>query len=202
LSLSYRGKKAEALAEIDRAIDYFGEDSSRIEAIALGARTAIELGNDARAQAYFAIADKSYPDNPTPGILRHLIAVETGHKEAAAAAADGLVALYGANPDVVRTLISTWFSAGEAAEARVFLQRNISKNGDDMTIGTLDFYLAVLMSQDSPTDADRAAALKILDDAEARFKTKLGPDNEVFVAITGIRNALQPQTAPAPEAGE
>ena len=77
-------------------------------AIALGARTAAELGDDARTQAYFAVADKDYPDNPTPGILRHIIAIAVGNKTAASEAADALVASYGSNPNVVRTLISTW----------------------------------------------------------------------------------------------
>jgi tetratricopeptide (TPR) repeat protein len=198
VSLSIRGKKAEALVENDKAIDAYGEDSSRINAIALGARTAIELGDDARAQAYFAIADKDYPDNPTPGILRHMIAVQTGNRAAASEAADSVVASFGSNPNVVRTLISTWYSVGAAAEARAFLQRSIAKGGEEMTVATLNFYLAVLLSQDSPGDADKAAALTALDEAESRFKTVLGPENEVYRAIADIRAALQAK-APAPD---
>jgi hypothetical protein len=62
-----------------------------------------------------------------------------------------------------------------------------------MTVGTLDFYYAVLLAQGSPTDEDRALALKTLDDGEARFKTGLEPENEVFGVIAEIRAALQPQ---------
>jgi uncharacterized protein HemY len=199
MSLAFRGKKAEALLEVDTAIDAYGEDPSRINAIAFGARTAAELGDDAKAQAYFAIADKDYPNSPTPGILRHMIAVETGNGAAASAAADALVASFGSNPSVVRTLVSTWYSAGNTAEAREFLQRSIAKGGEDMAVATLNFYLAVLLSQGSPIDADKAVALTALDEAESRFKTALGPENEVYDAIAQIRSALQ-APAPAPDA--
>jgi tetratricopeptide (TPR) repeat protein len=199
MSLAYRGKKAEALPEIDRAIAAYGEDPERINALALGVRTASEIGDEAKVQAYYAVVDKDYPDNPTPGILRHMIGVETGDKAAAAAAADGLVVSFGSNPNVVRTVISTWFSAGDGASAHEFLVRNIAKGGEDMTIGTLNFYLAVLLSQGAPGEADKAAGLAALDDAEARFKPVLGPDNEVFGVIAEMRAAFQPQ-GPAPSA--
>ncbi len=197
LTLTFRGKKAEALAEIDKAIDYYGEDQSRIDALALGARTAVELGDRAKAQDYYAIADRDYPDSPTPGLLRHLIAVQTGDAAAAATAADGLVPLYGSDPNIVRTLISSWYSTGDAAAARAFLERNIAGSADDLTLGTLDFYLAVLLSQDEATDADKTAALQALDEAEAHFKAKLGPENAVFGVMANIRNSLVPTPAPA-----
>ena len=126
-----------------------------------------------------------------------MIAVQTGDKAAAAAAADGLVLRYGSNPNVVRSLVSTWFAAGDNAEARTF-DRNIAKSTDDMTIGTLDFYLAVLLSQEGTSDENKAGALKALDAAEAHFKVALSPDNEVFGVIADIRNSLRP---PAPAAG-
>ncbi len=198
LSLRYRGKKTEAIVEVDKAIEGYGEDSSRIDAIALGARTAAELGDGAKAEGYYALTDKFYPGSPTSGILRHMIAVQTGDKAAAAAAADGLVPRYGSNPNVVRSLVSTWFAAGDNAEARDFLDRNIAKSTDDMTIGTLDFYLAVLLSQEGTSDENKAGALKALDAAEAHFKVALSPDNEVFGVIADIRNSLRP---PAPAAG-
>jgi tetratricopeptide (TPR) repeat protein len=198
-TLVMRGKKAEALAQADKAILAYGEDSGKLNAIALGARTASEMGDHARAESYFAIAEKDYPDNPTPGILRHLVAVQTGDKAAASAAADGLLSGYGSNPNVVRTLISTWYTAGEAAEAQAFLQRGLAKGGDDMTVATLDFYLAVLLAQGSPDDAGRALALKSLDEAEAKFKITIGPENDVYGIIAQIRESLQPA---APETAE
>jgi tetratricopeptide (TPR) repeat protein len=200
-SLAYRGKKAQALPEVDKAIVSYGSEAGLINAIALGARLASELGDDAKVESYFALADKDYPDSPNPGILRHLVSVDAGKKEAAAAAADSLAAKYGSNPNVVRAVVTNWFSAGDVADARDFLQRNIAKGGDDMTLGTLNFYLAVLLVQNTPSEDDRKVALKALDDAEAHFKTSLGQENEVYGVIAGIRKSLQPQSAsPAPEA--
>jgi tetratricopeptide (TPR) repeat protein len=198
VSLAFSGKKAEALAELDEAIAAYGDDSDKVGAIALGAKTASELGDDARAQGYFALADAAFPESPTPGVVRHMVAVETGRKGEAILAADGLIAAYGSNPNVVRSLISTWYSAGEAATAREFLERSIAKGGGDMTVATLDFYLAVLLSQDSPSAEDRAAALAALDGAESRFQAALGPDNEVYGIIAEIRASLQ---SPAPADG-
>jgi tetratricopeptide (TPR) repeat protein len=198
MSLVHRNKKAEALPAIDAAIIAYGEDSDRVNAIALGARTATELGDADKAESYFALAEKDYPGRPTAGILRHMVAVETKNAAAADAAADRLVASYGSDPNVVRAIVSAWFTAGDSAAARSFLERNIAKGGDDMTIGALEFYFAVLLAQESPTAADKAAALAALDVAQARLKAALGegPDNSVLGVIAGMRQSLAPESAP------
>jgi tetratricopeptide (TPR) repeat protein len=203
-SLVYRNKKTEALPAIDAAIAAYGKDSDRVNAIALGARTATELGEADKAESYFALAEKDYPGTPTAGILRHMVAVETKNTAAANTAADGLVASYGSNPNVVRAIVSAWFTSGDAVAARSFLERNIAKGGDDMTIGALEFYLAVLLAQESPTAADKTAALAALDVAEARLKTALGegPDNSVLGVIAGIRQSLAPESAPGGPQGK
>jgi tetratricopeptide (TPR) repeat protein len=197
MSLVYLDRKAEAFPEIDAAIAAYGESSERINAIALGARTAAQLGDVAREESYFAIADKDYPNIPTSGILRHMVAVEAGDKAAALVAADALVASYGSNPSVVRAMISTWYAAGDSATARDFLQRSIAKGGDDGVLGTLDFYLAILIAQAASSDADKAVALKALDDAKAHFLVSLGPDNEVYGVMDEVRNELQGDPAKA-----
>jgi hypothetical protein len=87
--------------------------------------------------------------------------------------------------------------------ARSFLERNIAKGGDDMTIGALEFYLAVLLTQESPTAADKAAALTALDVAEAHLKAAFGEgqDGGVLGVIAGMRRSLAPESAPdAPQA--
>ena len=126
-----------------------------------------------------------------------MVAVEAGDKAAALVAADALVASYGSNPSVVRAMISTWYAAGDSATARDFLQRSIAKGGDDGVLGTLDFYLAILIAQAASSDADKAVALKALDDAKAHFLVSLGPDNEVYGVIDEVRNELQGDPAKA-----
>ncbi len=206
LSLANRGKKAEALVEVDRAVEFYSEDSSRIDGIVLGARVSAVLGDNATTQKYFAAAEKYYPNTPTAGILRHMIALQLGDKPGAAAAADSLVPLYGSNPNVIRTLLSTWLSAGDEDSARAFLDRNIASSQDDLTVGTLNFYLAVLLTQNTPNDADKASALKALDAAETRLKAAIAPDNGVFGIIAEMRNNLEAPAAPegdaSPESGD
>lgn len=194
MSLVYRNKKAEALPEIDAAIAAYGEDSDRVNAIALGARTATDLGDADKAELYFSLAEKDYPNTATAGILRHMVAVETKNAVVAGSVADSLVASYGSNPNVVRAIVSAWYSAGDIASARSFLERNIAKDGDDMTVGALEFYLAVLLSQGSPSAADKASALAALDAADARLKPALGEgqDDGLFSVIAGMRRSLSP----------
>jgi Uncharacterized protein conserved in bacteria containing a divergent form of TPR repeats len=202
MSLVYRGKKAAALPEIDAAIAAYGGDSDKINAIALGARTAASLGDAARAEGYYASAEKAFPHTATAGILRHMIAVESKDAVAAADAADATVAAYGSNPNVVRALVSAWVATGDSAAARAFLERNIAKDGDDLTIGALEFYLAVLLAQGSPSPADRAAALGALDAAASRLKRGIGEggqDNGVFGVIESLRRSLGADDEPAAE---
>lgn len=200
--LVYLRKNAEALPEIDAAIAASGAGSQRLDAIALGARAASELGDELKAESYFALAEKSSPGSAAPGLMRHMIAVETGRKAAADAAADGLVPLFGFDPAVVRALLSTWYAGGDAPSARAFLERNIAKDGDDLTLGVLEFYLAVVLLQDSPSAADKASALEALGSAETRLKAGAasglafgGPDEGLLATIAGMKRSLASEGA-------
>jgi len=46
------------------------------------------------------------------------------------------------------------FEQAQVAPARDFLQRSIAKGGDDGVLGTLDFYLAILIAQAAPFDSN------------------------------------------------
>ena len=183
-------KKIEALRVIDASISAYGESQDRINAIVLGARTASRLGDAAKEEGYYSKADEAFPKSPTPGILRHMIAVENGRKEAAQAAAEGLVAAYGSNPNVARAIVSSWVAAGERATARSFLERRIAAGGGDATLSTLNFYLAVLIAQGDPSAADRAEGLAALDAAASQLKAAGGGDLEVYRIMDGVRASL------------
>jgi hypothetical protein len=196
--LVYSDKKAEALREIDASIAAYGESEDRVNAIALGARIASRLGDSAREEGYYALADKGFPKSPTPGILRHMIAVEAGRKEAAQAVAEALVASYGSNPNVLRAIVSSWIASGERATARSFLQGSIAKGGGDGTLGALNFYLAVLLAQGDPSDEDKAAALAALAAAASHFKASVGADSEVYRVMDYMRESLMSGSADKP----
>ena len=185
------GKKVAALDQLDKAIDLLPNPSSRFEAIALGARTAAEAGDALRSESYLARGEELLPQDPSPGLLRHYIAVEYQDAAAADAAADGLMSRYSNNPSVIRALISTWYGSGKQGEAQAFLERTIARTSDDLSLGALKFYIAVLLSQGEPAEAERTRGLSMLAEAEEHMK-KASPDDEaVFQAIAGVRARLE-----------
>ena len=205
LSLLAREMKVEALEAFDGAIEAYGEDPARFDSIALAARTAGELGDAPLRERYLADADAVFGGtSPMPNLLRHYIGVEQGDDAAATAAADALLVEFGNDPSVVQSLIGTWYGAGKTAEARSFLERSIVTTADDLTLGALNFYLAVLLIQDEPTEETSASALTALDAAEASLTKVLEPDNGVFGAIAEMRATLTGEAtdaeAPAEEA--
>jgi tetratricopeptide (TPR) repeat protein len=203
LSLLAREMRVEALAAFDGSIEAYGEDPARFDSIALAARTASELGDDGLLQKYLASADAVYDGaSSMPNLLRHYICVERGDDAAAMAAADALVGEYGGDPAVVRALIGTWYGAGKIAEAFSFLERNIAGSQDDLTLGALNFYLAVLLIQEAPTEEAPTAALAALDAAEASMTKVLEPENGVFTAIAEMRAALTGEGAEPEAAAE
>lgn len=197
LSLLIEGKRAECLDIFDRAIAAIPSPESRFDAIALAARAAADLGDAVRGEQYLARADRDYPGNPSPLLLRHLVAVQHGAADAADAAADALAAGYGANPEVIRNIVSAWYSAGQAAAARAFLERNAAAASDDAVIGTLLFYDAILMLELAEDAAGRAAASTVLDRAEASMQKVFAPGDEVFGVIAQVRAQMAAAEAEA-----
>ncbi len=192
------GRSAEGLAALDEAIAAYGDAPDRLQALAVGARKSAELGNLPAYERYMGLVDDAMPGNPTPDLLRHLISVERGWDAKAAEVADKLVAAY-ADPQVVRTLVSTWYGAEKGDAAKAFLERRIAAAKDESGTAVLHFYLAVLLAQDLGPGSDPAAALASLDKAEALFKKTAAPDDEIFGSIEQVRQGIAAATAPAAE---
>jgi hypothetical protein len=193
-----QNRNEEGMKALDEAIAAYGEGPDRLQAIAVAARKAAELGDRPAYERYMGNIDAAMPDNPTPNLLRHMIAVERGWDAEANKLADALALSNGSAPQVVRTILSSWFGAGKAAEARAFLDRNIASSKDEAAKATLNFYLAVLVAQDEViSDADRSAGVAALDAAEAYFKKNAKPEDDVLQAISQVRGVLVPPPAPA-----
>ncbi|HRY53284.1 MAG TPA: hypothetical protein P5133_06040 [Spirochaetia bacterium] len=190
-----QGKKAEGMQALDEAIAAYGESPERFQAMAMAASKAAELGDLPAYERYLSALEAAMPDNPTPDLLRHMIAVERGWDAKADAIADGLAAR-SSSPQIVRTLVSTWYNAGKAASARAFLDRGIASLAGEESKAAFRFYLAVLIAQEPASEADRAAALAALDAAEAYFAKAELPEEGVLEAIAEIRAGLR---SPAPE---
>jgi hypothetical protein len=195
IALQNGDRPVEMLAQLDLAIEYYGDSQDRLGIVALASKTATELGDAARAEAYLAKTDKELAGTSLATMLRHFVAVSVGNKEAAAAAAGKIVDDYGKDNDVVRDMIVIWYQAGAADDAMAFVEKRIAAGGDSLSIANLEFYKAVLMMQAEMSDEVRAAATAALDDAEKRMKAALPADDPVFESVANVREALAPPPA-------
>ena len=201
VALLMRELRVEALAELDAALAAYVAPESRFEAYVLAARTAAEAGDAKRSAAYLDAAEREFPDQPAPGLVRHLLAVEGGAEEAAAAAAEAVMARFPNSPYVVRSLVSSWLGSGKDEAAAAFLDRSIARAGADYEArGGLLFYKALLVAQ-VRGEAGAAEALAVLDLAEADFGKAFPPGHEVFGVIAEIRANLLPAAEPAAPGG-
>lgn len=194
LALAQSGKTADSFAEIDKAIAAFKDPERRFNAEIVAARIAGET-DGTRSEAYLAAAEKEYPTEPAPALIRQLIAIQLGKADAAVAAADQALDRFPASPYVVRNLLSSWIQANDVAAAQAFLDKSLLRFADKAeTMGILQFYKALLLSQvEGPTSYP--AALDILGSAEANFHKVYAADNQVFEAISGLRAQLSAKPA-------
>lgn len=196
ICLAQNDKAADSYAEIDAALAAYKDPEHRFNSYLLGARLAA-ASDPARSEAYIAAAEKEFPEEPGPGLVRHMIAVQGGKGDAAAGAADQVLDRFSDSPYVVRGLLSTWVQANDLDAAMAFLDRNITRmQGKDASLGVLFFYKSLLLAQ-SKGAASFSEALDLLDSAEKSFKAVYKPDNQVFEAIAQFRTQLNQPAAPA-----
>jgi hypothetical protein len=71
-----------------------------------------------------------------------------GTPEKANAVADDVTAKFNVDPNVVRSLISTWLNVQDPQSGFDYLNRSLEKyTNDDMAVGTLAFYRALMYAQ-------------------------------------------------------
>jgi hypothetical protein len=196
-------KGPEALAEVDAAIAASGsEPETRFGAYVLGARTARENGDSARSFAYLDKAEADFPEEPAPGLVRVLLAVQNNAADEAAAAADKVYGRFPSSPYVVRSLLSIWLQGTDTKAPESFLDRGIAAQAANAeNLAVLQFYKALFIAQTKGADS-QPDALALLDQAEANFKKVYKADNEVFGVIAQIRQELTAPAAEAPAAEE
>lgn len=184
-------KLGPALDQLDRAISLMPSERERFDAISTAARAAASGGDAAREEGYLVMAETLMPDDPSPGLLRHFIAIEQGNSAAASKAGDTLMQKYSASPGVIRALVSAWYKADKMADARVFLERTIASKTDEESLGALKLYLSILYVQGEPSEADRLKALDLLSQAEAHMQKVMPPGSDVFQAIGSVRTQIE-----------
>ncbi len=169
-----------------------------IEAIKAGLNAEDAQKTDSYAEAMVA----RFPDEYVPMLIQHLIAVRRGNADKANAIADDVTAKFKADPNVVRSLLSTWLNAEDSKAGFDYLNRTFDKfQSDDKTAGTVLFYRALMYAQTAQSNDDLKLALADLNEAEKRFGTVYEKDNQVFQAIGQLRDEWTQQLAqPAPDA--
>jgi Flp pilus assembly protein TadD len=192
----------DAMTIIDATLPLDTGTTSRVSALSLGAQAATLAGDGARAEAYLSVAEKETPDRPDIGIFRHYLAIATGDSDKAAAVADGLIARFGGDPQLITALLRNWFQVQDTSGALAFLDRGlIAKISDDAASATLGFYKAVVLLQIATLPEELNSVQAILDESEARFHKAFPPEYEVFGVITNIRGEIASKLAEASAAG-
>jgi len=198
IAVGQQGRFDEAYAAVDAALAGYRDADHRYMAYMLGARIAAS-SDRARAEAYLAAAEKEFPRDPSPGLFRHMLAIQLGDADAANAAADAVLDRFSDSPYVVRTILTDWLGNDDLDLAMGFLDRSLVRMaGQDACLGILGFYKALLITEVKGTDG-YAEAMSVLDAAEASFHRAYAPDNQVFSAVAQLRAQLaQAGTAASP----
>lgn len=199
IALGQQGRFDESYAAVDAALAGYKDADHRYMAYMLGARIAAS-SDRVRAEAYLAAAEKEFPGDPSPGLFRHLLAIQIGDGEAANAAADAVLDRFADSPYVVRTILTDWLGNDDLDLAMGFLDRSLVRMaGHDACLGILGFYKALLITEVKGIDG-YAEAATVLDSAEACFRKVYASDNQVFSAVAELRAQLAEGSAAAPAA--
>jgi len=195
IAVGQQGRFDEAYAAVDAALAGYRDADHRYMAYMLGARIAA-TSDRARAEAYLAAAEREFPTDPSPGLFRHMLAIQLGDAEGANAAADAVLDRFSDSPYVVRTILTDWLGNDDLDLAMGFLDRSLVRmSGHDACLGILGFYKALLITEVKGTDG-YAEAAAILDAAEASFHKAYAPDNQVFATVAQLRAQLAQAGAP------
>ena len=197
------GAYAEVFPLVDRVLAA-SEDTEQLNNAYIAAIKAGLAANDKETLGkYVDSFEKKFPEEYVPGLIRHVVAVQLGDKAAADAAADAVTAAFPGNPDVIRSLISTWLSAEDFDSGFSYLERAAAKGGTDDHMAALYFYKALLLGEKGQTAEIMTEALAALAKAEEFFKKSYPEGHQVFGMIDELKvqwtGALSAATA-APSA--
>ena len=191
VALLMQEQAAQAIPQVDAGLEADREPDSRLSGYGLGAQAAALAGDMTKAAGYLERAGKEFPDRPEPYLFRHYIALSSGDAAGATAAASAALDKFGADPNIISSLVTAWFRQGNATEAFAFLDAGLARfASNDEGAGAFAFYKAVAILQTSQSKEDLAQAGALLDQAEARLKKVLPADSEAFATIAGLRDRL------------
>ncbi|HUX37783.1 MAG TPA: hypothetical protein VMV44_07760 [Rectinemataceae bacterium] len=204
IALFMQERYEDGLALIDAGLATDPDKDSRVSGLSLAAQGAALAGKDDRVEAYLSLAEKESPDSPRPYLYRHLIFVSRGDQEKANAAADLALTRFGPDPQVISSLVKTWFDSGDPAACLPFLDRGLAayaSNDAAMTIFGIYKAMIVLKTANGPGDLKDVGPL--LDATEEHAKKGFPGKAEIQNAIDSLRSGLaQLSAVPPPPASE
>lgn len=198
------GRYADVYPLADKVIASPTNEDELNDAYISAIKTGLATTDKETLERYMTGFEASFPGQYIPGLIRHIVAVQLGDAAAADAAADAVTAAFPGNPDVIRSLLSTWLSANDTASGFSYLDRTIALSTDDQAFAALYFYRALLAGETAQSPEAIAPALADLEKAEEYFKKTYPEGNDVFAMIEQLRakwtDALNASQTPAAEA--
>ncbi|MGB4586951.1 MAG: tetratricopeptide repeat protein [Rectinemataceae bacterium] len=195
------GRYADVYPLADKVIASPTDDNELNDAYITAIKTGLVTTDKETLERYMVGFEASFPGQYIPGLIRHIVAVQLGDAGAADAAADAVTAAFPGNPDVIRSLLSTWLSVNDYVSGFSYLDRTIAQTTDDEAFAALYFYRALLAGETAQTPEAIAPALVDLEKAEEYFRKTYPEGNEVFTMIEQLKaqwkDALNAAQAPA-----
>jgi hypothetical protein len=182
------GRFAEVFPLADSLIANPMDPNELNDAFILAIKAGLGAQDRALLDKYLADYEKGFQSEYMPGLVRHLVMVRLGDAVAADAAADALDLAFPGNPDVIRSVLSTWLSVNDTASGFKYLDRCLARNPADEAKAALYFYRALLGYQSAVAIEDVETALVDLSIAEQDFQKVYPADAQVFGTIQQLRD--------------
>ena len=195
------GRLEEVYPLADKVIASAADDNELNNGYIVAIRAGLSALDQEKLTKYIDGLELSFPGEYTPGLIRHLVAVQLGDSEAANAAADKVTQTFSGDPEVVRSILSTWLSANDPDSGFRYLDRAISKGGSDDAMASFYFYRAILHGEVAMSAEDLQIALLDLSAATTYFSKSYPEGHEIFAILAEIKTEWeQAINPPAPEA--
>lgn len=201
IALLMQQRYEEGLAMIDATLAVDKDPASRGNGLSLGAQAAALAGKDELVQGYLDQAEKEEPTSPRPLLFGHYLYVAKGEEDKANAMADKTIERFGADPQLISTLVKTWFDAGDPSASLPFLTRGLAAHeSDDAAATVFGIYKAMVILRTATSPADVKDVGALLDATSAHAEKAYAGRKEISDAIASLRAGLAQLTAAPPPA--
>ena len=189
----------EGLAIIDATLAIDKDPASRSGGLTLGAQAAAMAGKEDKVETYLDTAEKEQPDSPRPYLFRHYLYASKGETDKANEAADMAIKRFGPDPQIVSTIVKSWFDAGDPSASLPFLDKGLADNAsNDAAMTVFGLYKAMVIVR-TATGPDSVKDVGALLDATEEHAKKGFPNNQgVLNALDSLRNTIAQMAAEQP----